>query len=292
MTGSEAASAADAKIFVGNLAFKTRDEGLKEAFEQVGPVESVRVVTQGRRSMGYGFVQFKNSEDAIKAVEQWHRKKLDEREINVERSTSANPNPSSGSKPRRRFPKRTSNYRPRTNSKTEPRKETSPSSSPTPKEAAEPKEKTDGKPAGGPRRRNFANKPRTTQRRPSAQKTSRPPRITAKEHGVESETGIFVSNLAFSLNDDDLKNVFAEFNPVSANVIVRLKTKHSKGFGFVEFKDSESRQKAIDAKHKAEVEGREISVKKAYLRPPTPENTAPVEENTTADKPVETPGSS
>jgi RNA recognition motif-containing protein len=72
-------------LFIGSLAYATTDDGLKAFFEQVGPVESARVITDRDtgRSKGFGFVSFQNDEDNQKAVDQLNGKELDGRAINV-----------------------------------------------------------------------------------------------------------------------------------------------------------------------------------------------------------------
>ena len=57
-------------IFVGNLAFSTRDEDLRSAFAKFGQVESAQVIMdrQTGRSRGFGFVEMPNREEALKAI--------------------------------------------------------------------------------------------------------------------------------------------------------------------------------------------------------------------------------
>jgi cold-inducible RNA-binding protein len=57
------------KIFVGNLSFNTTEGDLDGLFGQVGPVESVAIITDRTtgRSKGFGFVEMSN-EDADKAI--------------------------------------------------------------------------------------------------------------------------------------------------------------------------------------------------------------------------------
>lgn len=77
---------------------------------------------------------------------------------------------------------------------------------------------------------------------------------------------IFVSNLSYGVNSDDLREVFSEYgNVVSANVIQDKLTNRSRGFGFVEMNDEEG-QKAIDALNNAEYDGKVISVSVARPR--------------------------
>ncbi len=73
------------KLFVGSLAWATTDDGLKAAFEAVGPVASANVISDrdSGRSKGFGFVEMENDADADKAVAELNGKELDGRPITV-----------------------------------------------------------------------------------------------------------------------------------------------------------------------------------------------------------------
>ncbi len=72
---------------------------------------------------------------------------------------------------------------------------------------------------------------------------------------------IYVSNLSFAVQDDDLRGFFAEYGEVtSAKVIMDKYTNRSKGFGFVEMPDDAAAQKAINELDGGMVEGRAIKV--------------------------------
>ncbi len=72
---------------------------------------------------------------------------------------------------------------------------------------------------------------------------------------------IYVSNLSFNVQDEDLREFFTEYGEVSsAKVIVDKFTNRSKGFGFVEMPDDEAAQKAIAELDGGIVEGRAIKV--------------------------------
>ncbi|HET9055511.1 MAG TPA: RNA-binding protein [Chitinophagaceae bacterium] len=72
---------------------------------------------------------------------------------------------------------------------------------------------------------------------------------------------IYVSNLSFSVQDEDLKEFFAEYGEVSsAKVITDKFTHRSRGFGFVEMPNDEAAQKAIAELDGALVDGRAIKV--------------------------------
>lgn len=59
------------KLYVGSISFQATEEDLKEAFSEVGEVESVNIITDSytNRSKGFGFVEMVSEEDAKKAIE-------------------------------------------------------------------------------------------------------------------------------------------------------------------------------------------------------------------------------
>jgi RNA recognition motif-containing protein len=78
---------------------------------------------------------------------------------------------------------------------------------------------------------------------------------------------IYVSNLSFNVNDEDLKSYFADYGEVSsAKVINDKETNRSRGFGFVEMPDDAAAQKAIAELDGATVDGRAIKVTVAKPR--------------------------
>ena len=72
---------------------------------------------------------------------------------------------------------------------------------------------------------------------------------------------IFVSNLSFRVENDDLKTLFEEYGEVfSAKVITDKYTGKSRGFGFVEMNDDAQGQAAIDKLNNAKYDEKVISV--------------------------------
>ncbi|MBL8121874.1 RNA-binding protein [Candidatus Saccharibacteria bacterium] len=77
-------------------------------------------------------------------------------------------------------------------------------------------------------------------------------------------TKLFVGSLPWAVDDNSLRDLFAEFGDVlSAKVIVDRETNRSRGFGFVEFEDADAAKAAIDKLNNSEMNGRTIVVNEA-----------------------------
>ena|SRR5437868_54590 len=75
---------------------------------------------------------------------------------------------------------------------------------------------------------------------------------------------IYVSNLSFNVQDEDLREFFTPYGEVtSAKIIVDKMTNQSRGFGFVEMPDEAASKKAIAELDGASVENRTIKVMEA-----------------------------
>ncbi len=82
---------------------------------------------------------------------------------------------------------------------------------------------------------------------------------------------IYVGNLSYGLNDNDLKDLFSEYGSVnSAKIIEDRDTGRSKGFGFVEMGSEEDGNKAIEGLNGHEIEGRSLTVNEARPREERP----------------------
>lgn len=82
---------------------------------------------------------------------------------------------------------------------------------------------------------------------------------------------IFVSNLSFNVQDEDLREFFAPYGEVaSAKVITDKFTGKSRGFGFVEMNDDAAARKAIAELDNGTVDGRTIKVMEAKPREDRP----------------------
>lgn len=93
---------------------------------------------------------------------------------------------------------------------------------------------------------------------------------------------IYVSNLSFNVQDEDLREFFAPYGEVtSAKIISDKFTGKSRGFGFVEMSDDTAALKAIDELNGGIVEGRTIRVTEAKPKEDRParSNNSPFRSN-------------
>jgi len=78
---------------------------------------------------------------------------------------------------------------------------------------------------------------------------------------------LFVGNLAFSMGESELKQLFENKGEVESLTIMRdLETGRSRGFAFVEMSTEEDAQKAIKELNGFAVEGRNLAVNEARPR--------------------------
>jgi len=266
-------------VFVGNLSFKTQEADLAKEFEVAGKVATANIISRGSRSLGYGFVEFDSLEEANKAVELLNKKLIDSREINVEvarpRDENAPKEPRAARPPRGPRPPRV------------PRQNQGNNNAAGGAEGQQGQQGQQGGDDGAPRRRPQRRFPRT--RRPPVggeggaapapreggaapreggapgprPRRPRPPRPEGERAPrIASPNTLFVANLPFGVDDAGLSEIFAGLNIKGAHV-VRKRNNRSKGFGFVEFNNSEDQTKALAAVDKKKVNDRELIVKVA-----------------------------
>ena len=226
------------KVFVGNLSFKTTKNDLAATFSQAGKVVDANIITRGQRSLGYGFVDFESQEAADKAISTLHKFSLDGREINVELAKPADPN---------RAPRTSgSSYR--------------------------------GRGTGAPRGRGGRGgygAPRGRGGRGRGGRGGRGGRApTNTRSRTPSTTTLFATNLPFSLEDQELRDLFSEYAVKSAYV-VRRENNRSKGFGFIEFETEKDQQSALEKLNKQQVKGRELILRIAYIDTPAQSGSQP-----------------
>lgn len=72
-------------IYVGNLAYESTEDELREIFGAFGPVTNVNIITdkESGRSKGFGFIEMENQPDGEKAIAELNGSNVKERELKV-----------------------------------------------------------------------------------------------------------------------------------------------------------------------------------------------------------------
>ena len=88
---------------------------------------------------------------------------------------------------------------------------------------------------------------------------------------------IFVSNINFAADEEELTAFLGDrgFAPLSVKILLDRETGNSRGFGFVEFADSDEGNRAIKELHGEDFQYRRLNVSEA--RPEVPRRREPVE---------------
>jgi cold-inducible RNA-binding protein len=75
-------------IYVGNISYKTNEDGLTALFSQFGTVTSAKIIRDKYkgRSKGYGFVEMETEADVENAVNALNGKDLDGRNLKVNKA--------------------------------------------------------------------------------------------------------------------------------------------------------------------------------------------------------------
>ena len=82
---------------------------------------------------------------------------------------------------------------------------------------------------------------------------------------------IYVGNMAYSMTEDELRDLFSNYGTVSsARLVTDRDTGRAKGFGFVEMADANEANAAIEAINGTKQGGRELVVNEARPREERP----------------------
>jgi len=279
------------KVFAGNLAYSTTDDGLKAFFAPVAAdILSTQIIYRGQRSAGYGFVAFNTLEAAQNAAELLNRKELDGRVVIVEIAKPAEEKQyeKSEKKPiKRRVSKKVraaaaaatdavtpakdeagdASAAEKTEGETKPKKKRNIRKPKKTKAAAASTTEGDAAPApddGVPAAPAVPKEKR--EKKPRAPRPPKPARAPGEAPlGEPSKTMLFIANLGFAVDDAALSTLFTEagIEVHSARVVRRRwgQPRRSKGYGFVDVGSEEQQQKALETLQGKEVGGREIVLK-------------------------------
>jgi RNA recognition motif-containing protein len=86
------------KIYVGNLAYRTTEDDLRQEFEKYGDVGQVDIITdrETNRSKGFGFVEMVDNDQANAAIQALDGQNVGDRTLKVNEARPKAPRPSGG----------------------------------------------------------------------------------------------------------------------------------------------------------------------------------------------------
>ncbi|KAJ6146766.1 hypothetical protein N7497_008748 [Penicillium chrysogenum] len=251
-----AAASADEgrRLYIGNLAYATTEEELKEFFKAYTiETTSIPVNPRTNRPVGYAFVDIATAAEAAAAIEALSGKEILQRKVSVQ--LARKPEPAEA-------------------------KEGAVSGGEG-ASGAEGRKRAGGRGRGRGRARGRGGRTGRSRAAQDGQETTEAPKQRGPpEDGIPSKTKVMVANLPYDLTEDKLKEIFAAYEPVSAKVALRPiprfmikklqarnERRKTRGFGFVNLASEELQAKAVSEMNGKDIDGRVIAVKVAIDSP-------------------------
>ncbi|KAG7545145.1 RNA recognition motif domain [Arabidopsis suecica] len=248
--GATAAGFGTTSLYVGDLDVNVTDSQLFDAFSQMGPVVSVRVCRDlaTRRSLGYGYVNFTNPQDAARAIQELNyiplygkpiRVMYSHRDPSVRRSGAGNI-----------FIK---NLDESIDHKALHDTFSVFGNIVSCKVAVDSSGQSKG--YGFVQYANEESAQKAIEKLNGMLLNDKQvyvgPFLRRQERDSTSNktkfTNVYVKNLAESTTDDDLKNAFAEYGKITSAVVMKDGDGKSKGFGFVNFENADDAARAVES---------------------------------------------
>jgi RNA recognition motif-containing protein len=276
-----AAASADEgrRLYIGNLAYATTEEELKEFFKTYTiETTSIPVNPRTNRPVGYAFVDIATAAEAAAAIQALSGKEILQRKVSVQLARKPEPaeakegaaSGGEGSEGRKR-----AGGRGRGRGRARGRGGRTGRS----RAAQDGQEATAEAVAETPLAETTNDK--DTASKTSETRAARPQKQRGPpEDGIPSKTKVMVANLPYDLTEDKLKEIFAAYEPVSAKVALRPiprfmikklqarnERRKTRGFGFVNLASQELQAKAVSEMNGKDIDGRVIAVKVAIDSP-------------------------
>jgi RNA recognition motif-containing protein len=109
----------------------------------------------------------------------------------------------------------------------------------------------------------FPSKLDQTQHRPGSSTAS----TTSRNRSTYMTSSIFIGNLNHSCIEEDLLDIFSQFETLSVTFCTDRDTEQPRGFGFVQLDSAEDAQRAISQLHGTELHERRLTVSEARDNP-------------------------
>ncbi|KAI3509501.1 hypothetical protein L1887_24830 [Cichorium endivia] len=256
-------------LYVGDLEWNVTDSQLYDLFNQLGQVVSVRVCRDlsTRRSLGYGYVNYANPQDAARAMEVLNFTPLNGKAIRIMYSHRDPSVRKSGS----------GNIFIKNLDKAIDQKALHDTFS-TFGNILSCKIATDS--AGQSKGYGFVQYDTEEAAQKAIEKLNGMllndkqvyvgPFLRKQERDMAVDktkfTNIYVKNLSESTTDEDLNKTFSEYGTVTSAVVMRDSEGNSKGFGFVNFENAEDAAKAVEGLNGQKIDNKEWYVGKAQKK--------------------------
>ncbi|KXG49816.1 Nucleotide-binding, alpha-beta plait [Penicillium griseofulvum] len=276
-----AAASADEgrRLYIGNLAYATTEEELKEFFKTYTiETTSIPVNPRTNRPVGYAFVDIATAAEAAAAIQALSGKEILQRKVSVQLARKPEPveakegaaSGGEGSEGRKR-----AGGRGRGRGRARGRGGRTGRS-----RAAQDGQEATAEAVGETPLAETTND-KDTASKTSETRAARPQKQRGPpEDGIPSKTKVMVANLPYDLTEDKLKEIFAAYEPVSAKVALRPiprfmikklqarnERRKTRGFGFVNLASEELQAKAVSEMNGKDIDGRVIAVKVAIDSP-------------------------
>lgn len=282
------------RIYIGNVDFKANEDDLKNFFENLS-VDQVSIPSKTKnfgnktitKHLGFAFVQFKQKEDADKAIELYNGKEFKNRKIYVKKAVAELTEEEKHQKNQLFKAKKEQAEKAKAEQveKLKKKKKAKRIEKAKAKKALKAAAATDG---------DAETAPVATATEPTEPNDSG---ATKTPSGKASIDTIFITNLDYKANYKLLTNLFKDLKPKWIHLPIRRVPRHvyarqkslgrsifNKGIAFVKFSDEETQKKAIAEFNGKEINGRQIIVE-AAVDARIPEN---AEEEADAAKTAET----
>ncbi|XP_022745916.1 polyadenylate-binding protein 2-like [Durio zibethinus] len=255
-------------LYVGDLDFSVTETQLFEYFNQVGQVVTVRVCKDlsTRRSLGYGYVNYGNPQDAARALDLLNFTVLNRKPIRIMYSNRDPSLRKSG----------TGNIFIKNLDKGIDHKALHDTFSAF-GNILSCKIATD--PSGQSKGYGFVQFDNEESAQKAIEKLNGMllndkqvyvgPFVRKQERDTSSKTkfnNVYVKNLSESTSDEDLKNSFGEFGTITSAVVMREADGKSKGFGFINFENADDAARAVESLNGKQFDDKEWYVGKAQKK--------------------------
>ncbi|KAK0099071.1 hypothetical protein PV326_008385 [Microctonus aethiopoides] len=242
-----------ARIVIRNLSFKVNEDILREHFIKYGTIDDIQILkkSDGKR-VGCAFVQFQDVQSAAKAVHYANMKPICERPVVVDFAVPKSKFASNNSNNNTEIKEESEDIKPELeildNSQTEneikneeSHDENNDNSEESENEEEEEEDNEDNDDDDEDQEDQDIKDSSIIEHEPEKR-----PRVIS--HDVNEGKTVFLKNVPFSANNNDLKECMEQFGPVYyALVCIDPLTEHSKGTAFVKFRNVEDAEKCLSA---------------------------------------------